>query len=69
MIDPRVEALARMMCGDRDPNERVPRRGPETPGPFTPPVEDFGPRWERNKELAGKLILAWEFFTAEGGKS
>jgi hypothetical protein len=64
VTDPRVEALARKMCGKRDPDERVPRRGPETPGPFTPPVEDFGPRWWRFEEAARLAVVAHEFFAA-----
>lgn len=66
MTDPRVEALARKMCGGRDPDERVPRRGPETPGPFAPPVEEFGPRWWRFEEQARLAVVAREFFEGSG---
>lgn len=66
MTDPRVEQLARKMCGDLDPDERVYRYGEL--GRFSPPANplDFGPRWWRFEEQARLAVVAHDFFEGSG---
>lgn len=67
MTDPRVEQLARKMCGGLNPDDRVCRYG--DPGKFSPPVDaaDMGPRWWRYEEAARLAVVAHDFFTVGEG--
>ena len=65
MTDPRIEQLARKMCGDLSPDDVVCRYGDG--GRFSPRPEpsEMGPRWRRYEEAARLAIVAHEYFTGD----